>query len=495
MSRNTKLVAVLMLFAVQCFNGEVFAQTIYAPGSNIGNSVSSGKVGIGVNDPEARLEINHNGSIGGTFNPTASYLTITSGDNNKLIFDSNEIYSVNSLNLGTGYSSDFKFRNVDANGNENLMTIKSSGKIGIGTTAPTAKLQVYHTGTLGGKYNPASAYLMLTDDANTMVMDGNEIYTNGNLFFGSADASHIYFRNVNATEAEELMIIRNTGNVGIGTVDPESRLEVNHTGTLGGKFDPESAYLTLTNDTITMAMDGNEIYTNHNLIFGSDYNRHIYFRNINESGAEDLMTVRSSGKVGIGSTNPVSRLDIEDANTMAGKLDPSMAILKLGDANIQMLFDGNEITTNHGLNLSSSYTHDMTFKNADANGSEELMRIKANGNVGIGTNDPQAKLAVEGGIIANSVKVVVDIAHPDYVFESDYELRSIAELKDFITENKHLPNVPSAQEVEENGGIEVGEMQTKLLEKIEELTLYLIQQNEKIEAQQQRIDELEAKLK
>jgi hypothetical protein len=88
-------------------------------------------------------------------------------------------------------------------------------------------------------------------------------------------------------------------------------------------------------------------------------------------------------------------------------------------------------------------------------------------------------LAVGGKIIAEEVLVELQTAWPDYVFKTDYKLPSISELDAFIKENSHLPGVPSQKEVSENG-ISLGEMNGILLEKIEELTLYIIQQDERI---------------
>lgn len=90
------------------------------------------------------------------------------------------------------------------------------------------------------------------------------------------------------------------------------------------------------------------------------------------------------------------------------------------------------------------------------------------------------KLVVGGGILTEKVQVKIENNWPDYVFENDYKLTSLNEVNSFIKENKHLPGVPSANEVESDG-IDLGEMNKTLLKKIEELTLYLIEQNEQIE--------------
>jgi len=108
------------------------------------------------------------------------------------------------------------------------------------------------------------------------------------------------------------------------------------------------------------------------------------------------------------------------------------------------------------------------------------------GDVGIGTNDPDAKLTVNGNIHAEEVKVDLNVPGPDYVFKEAYDLKSLEEVQNYIKTNGHLPNIPSAQEMEANG-IELGEMNMKLLEKIEELTLYTIEQEKQIRIYKNRL--------
>lgn len=103
-----------------------------------------------------------------------------------------------------------------------------------------------------------------------------------------------------------------------------------------------------------------------------------------------------------------------------------------------------------------------------------------NGNVGIGTNDPQAKLAVNGVILAKEVKVKNDITVPDYVFEPDYNLPSLNEIESYVKENKHLPEIPSAADIKRDG-LDLSQMNLLLLKKVEELTLHLIEKDKQIQ--------------
>ncbi|HEY9662582.1 MAG TPA: hypothetical protein V6C65_29360, partial [Allocoleopsis sp.] len=108
------------------------------------------------------------------------------------------------------------------------------------------------------------------------------------------------------------------------------------------------------------------------------------------------------------------------------------------------------------------------------------------GNVGIGTATPQAKLDVNGDIKVKDWTLSV----PDYVFDQAYELRNLNELRHYIDRHKHLPDVPSAQTVHEEG-VNLGEFCMSLLKKIEELSLYVLQQHEIIQAQDDRLAKLE----
>lgn len=117
----------------------------------------------------------------------------------------------------------------------------------------------------------------------------------------------------------------------------------------------------------------------------------------------------------------------------------------------------------------------------------QQITFKWNIGVGIGTNNPQHKLDVNGTIRAKEVKV--ESGWADFVFDDNYDLPSLNEIEAHIKKHKHLPNIPTDADVKENG-VSLGEMNVKLLQKIEELTLYMIQQNKEIEVLHSEIEKL-----
>lgn len=116
--------------------------------------------------------------------------------------------------------------------------------------------------------------------------------------------------------------------------------------------------------------------------------------------------------------------------------------------------------------------------------------IKSDGKVGINTSTPDESLTVRGKIHTAEVKVDTDSdVYPDYVFEENYQLRSLNDLAGFIKQNKHLPEIPTAKDAKENG-IFLKEMNLLLLKKIEELTLYQIESNKQIESLKKEVEQL-----
>ncbi|WP_316815845.1 hypothetical protein [Pedobacter nyackensis] len=215
-------------------------------------------------------------------------------------------------------------------------------------------------------------------------------------------------------------------------------------------------------------------------------------RPIHIRGSEVLL---SEGFVAINKTSsPVAALDVNGSIIATGTVTaPTFVGALTGNAATASAVAWPGVTgkpTNlAGYGITDAATQ-ASVTTLDANavhktGNETIAGIKLfSTSVGIGTTNVHTyKLAVGGGIIAESVKVKPQGQWPDYVFEKDYPILPLNELEKFVSKNKHLPNVPNAAEVKKDG-IDVGEMNAKLLQKIEELTLYIIDQQKNIIDQQ-----------
>jgi hypothetical protein len=220
-------------------------------------------------------------------------------------------------------------------------------------------------------------------------------------------------------------------------------------------------------------------------------NPHAGVRNYDGS---TVMTLLNSGNIGFGVLNPTYALTLKNNKTISFNEDSTNPFGIEGGDNAQ---------TRVIMGAASGSSSNIAFGVSNGTGSVgfiEKMRIDANGDVGIGTTTPKEKLSVNGKIRAHEIKV--ETANwPDYVFSPSYKLPDLSETEQFIKENQHLPEIPSAAEVEKDG-VSLGEMNAKLLKKIEELTLHLIQKEKELDAQQklnqlqeERLSALEQALK
>ncbi len=207
-----------------------------------------------------------------------------------------------------------------------------------------------------------------------------------------------------------------------------------------------------------------------------------------DGGFGSRMTIAGSD-IGIGTTSPLEKLHIENGALQfynLGSGEDNVDIIKIA-----------ENTTSDEFSLVGMFNGFGESGNSlkwRSSWKDDLFVLRGDGKIGIGTSDFTAnhKLRVEGSIGAREIKVEAS-GWSDFVFEKEYELRTLEEVEDYISENKHLPDVPSEKEVTENG-INLGDMNTKLLQKIEELTLYLIEQNKQNQAQQAKIEQLEKEI-
>lgn len=212
----------------------------------------------------------------------------------------------------------------------------------------------------------------------------------------------------------------------------------------------------------------------------------IHFR-INNS---DKMKLSNAGNFGIGTISPSYPIHVKSTGA-GGHL--AIETNSAGEGDIQW-FQGETINDNQRASLQLNATNgDFEAWVHDTQWVKWLRVSRSTSNVGIGIEPGSVKLAVGGTIASEEVKVEINPGQgPDYVFEESYQLRSLEETKQFISENKHLPEIPSAREMEQDG-ILLADMNMRLLKKIEELTLHQIELMELVKEQQLRIDQLEKK--
>ncbi|MBN2612909.1 MAG: hypothetical protein JXB00_15240 [Bacteroidales bacterium] len=443
---------------------------------------NNGKIGIGTTIPNAKLDVR--GQIIGGFGAES-----TGG-----VLDWNDITNTRSgsgytllranaangpVNAGSGYYHTFNFEYYSKDGSGNITqlaipygptgTINTglyfrgkyagnwsswvkiisenlAGNVGIGTSTPRSKLSL---GNSNSDITNRIAVFEGTDGKNFYgigtVQPTTGVYGLG--LYGGTGTSL-------PTNTNMHVFIKNDGKVGIGTTTPQyGKLQVAGGGANGGitLYDPNGS-----NHAFQMTADNNigYLYRGTTILNG--------------------LAIDANGNIGIGATTITAKLDV-NGNASFGNGTTSKAYIR-----------GNS-------NFSNAIIPDYTWWGNDQTGlfhptldvigfsvaGFEAMRI-TNSGIAIGTTDlGDGKLAVNGKILATEVEVKV-YPWSDYVFTSEYKLRTLEEVSAFISQNGHLPEVPSAKEVEENG-VNLGEMNAILLKKIEELTLYVIEQNKQIE--------------
>lgn len=298
-----------------------------------------------------------------------------------------------------------------------------------------------------------------------LLFDADGDFTGGNYFTIQDDATGDFLRI--GRGFNDNLVIGSNGCIGIGFTNPDKPLVVNGVT----KFiNPSNSSNFLYFD---YASNGNKVRSYGTNLFLESRNstEDIEFRT--DNSATTLMVVKGTGNVGIGTTTPDYKLDING----------SLRILINGPIHSHIVFDIQGNDQNDGFYIR---VPDVLQVNPTVNTTAFV--VKANGNVGIGI-DPDEKLTVDGKIRSEEVRVEV-INGPDYVFESDYELQTLQETKKYIYEHKHLPEIPSAMEMETNG-VDIGDLNMRLLKKIEELTVYQIELLEEIIQMKKRIEQLE----
>ncbi|HKR04274.1 MAG TPA: hypothetical protein VJY62_06510 [Bacteroidia bacterium] len=334
--------------------------------------------------------------------------------------------------IGTTDAKTFKIRT----NNQVRMTVLSNGKVGIGTTAPAVRLHL-KSNDEAMRIEGVNPYLQFhngTFETGYVWSNGNDFLVGTNLV-NSTGSFHI------ATAGYNRMTISATGNAAIGTVTPTARFDVQG-----------NASSTLQN-----------IYSRVNYIGDNDV-RAISARSVCNPGW-GVGVEAVAGYIGVST--------FADAGTWSGSAYGVYSTCSGSSAGSRYGVYGYAYG---GLDNWGGYFPTKSYASEMRIGSTQ----GATGYI----------LTVDGKIICEEMRVALSGAWPDYVFNDDYKLMSLGELRESIETNKHLPGMPSANEMKEAGGYHIGEMQSKLVEKVEQLTLYILQQDEQISELRKEISSL-----
>ncbi|WP_419699439.1 hypothetical protein [Mucilaginibacter sp. NFX135] len=274
-----------------------------------------------------------------------------------------------------------------------------------------------------------------------------------------------------------------TNSVGIGTTTPSSLLTV--TSGSNNKL----ALFAGTTPSILIAGNQNSTATLDLGRDGTAMGYYLRYKDGSQPGLilgtnnTDRLYIDPTGNVGIGTSTPSALLTVDPQG-------PGGMVI------------GNSNTAAGGftsllLKVSAKQNGYSTIECIQSSGSVlgNLFLNPNGGNVGIGVVDTKGyKFAVNGSTVATSMTVKAVANWPDYVFKKDYQLPSLQEVKTYIDQNQHLPEIPSEQQIAKEG-LNLGEMNKLLMKKVEELTLYLIEKDKQARKQQDEIDILKAQMK
>ncbi len=377
---------------------------------------------------------------------------------------------------------------IKTNGTERAR-VTSSGRMGIGVADPLGKLQVNGNATFS---NPS---IVIADSSTTNVGGGvlqfrSTAWDNqfnlkgsiGNLNDGGNSYLDFFFK------SNTLMSLDGLGRLGIGVLEPSYPLDI---AVAGSSLLRVKNSNTLTNNVHTNIdfYTGDYVTGRISTIGQATNQARIGF----STGAsfpggafilQERLTISNTGRIGINYINPLEQLEINGNATIfddgflefgrgisgketnAGKMGYGL----FGDPGSLHIVGAGTLVENRKIRL-------WAEGGTTLQGGAYVI-----GNISIGTPDVPVgyQLAVKGKIIAEEVRCQLFADWPDYVFHQDYKLMSIDDLQKEIDRLGHLPGIPSAKEIDD-AGVDLGDMQVRMMEKIEQLTLYIIELNEKIE--------------
>ena len=417
-----------------------------------------GFVSTGTQTFEGQKTFNASTNFNGSVNTSALNL----GGSGVIDF-SNTLLGIGTPQSGHGLlftKTNKKLYYKDDSGTEYDLTASGGGSI-TSLNGLTGSTQTFAVGTAGSDFaisSSGSTHTFNIPDASltarglintgTQTFEGQKTFNGTTIFNGGLYAPGLVMGGMGVIDFSNLIIGIATPQPGHGTLFTKTNKKLYYKDDSGTEYD-----LTSGGGTNYWTQSGTNIYNN------------------------------TPGNVGIGTSSPQAPLDIAGGS--------GVRFLLYGTGGTPQYLAGLGVDLGQGTHSQGIFignNSDFTVDQATAfenypypSGYTTRFIVKAGGNVGIGTVNPGPyKLAVEGTIGARKIKVTQVNPWADYVFEDEYKLLSLSEVEKFIQKYKHLPEVPSAKEVEKNG-LDLGDNQAVLLKKIEELTLYVIDINKKLE--------------
>jgi hypothetical protein len=335
--------------------------------------------------------------------------------------------------------------------------------IGIGTTTPNASAQLDVTSSSKGVLVPRMTFAQrnaIASPATGLLIYQTDFFTGFYYYNGavwtqlSTGSATNYF-----TASGSNIYNNNTGNVGIGLTSPSEKFHLKGAGRIdaAGSFGGAelNLYAATTNDGSYISFFNEFGAVNSNAAIGY-------------SGSNDYLLLSRGTNIflkaaglGISIAEPLTKMHIANGQDAGFGPTSNGYIMNGTVTGANLVIDNNEI-----LSRNNGRKADLFLQNDS-------------GSVILCGNE-QGAVAVDGKIISEEVKVQLSGNWPDYVFDNKYNLLSLDDLKKYIVVHKHLPNIPSATEVEKNG-IELGDMQKKLTQTVEELTLYILELKKEID--------------
>ncbi|CAM1362743.1 hypothetical protein [Tenacibaculum xiamenense] len=453
---------------------------------------ANGNIGIGTNNPQ-----NWFGGKLLQVSDTRPILSLkSSGNLGTIQFTNNNIASnhYGEFHLNHSYlaanpnKSKLEFWSYPGN---NVLTLLADGNIGIGKTSPSSPLDIKSSKnrTLSLDFTgaqPGWGYTwqsFKTNSTEQWRIIGREDINSSLSFWNSSD--------------KDILTLSQNGNVGIGNKTPKSKLDVrglerNQFRIYREGFDDK--YLSVWHGTAGAVIEPIKTDNSTSLLYLGGY----------DNPTDVLIASRHTGNVGIGIVTPDAKLSVTSKENLISRfqnleINDNIKGVRVNSKNshnqlkyLDIAIDAKNEKAGLGLGTSSG---NLPIGKADLSLAQLVIDRNYGGSVGIGTTDTKGfKLGVKGKIAAEEVKVATYTNWPDYVFENNYDLPTLNEVENHIQKNGHLKDIPSAEEVSQEGFF-LGSMDAKLLQKIEELTLYTIAQEKQLKVQEEKIKTLENQTK